>query len=68
MPKRKSGRKKTSTPKTTHTHIMGASGVGKQELLSATMKELRDAGKPVGILDSHGELLPKPSTAKSKKG
>jgi len=67
MPKRKPARKKPSA-KTTHTHIMGASGAGKGDFLSATLEELHDTGKPFGILDPHGDSLPKPPKPKTKKG
>ena len=47
---------------------MGASGAGKGDFLSATLEELHDTGKPFGILDPHGDSLPKPPKPKTKKG
>jgi hypothetical protein len=63
MPKRKP-KKKTSAPKTTRTHMLGASSAGKQHVLSAVLNDMQRTGKPFTILDPHGELLPKPHKSK----
>jgi hypothetical protein len=51
-----SPKKKPSQTETTHTHVRGASGGGKDTFLAATLKSISESGTQVGIVDPHGDI------------
>src|SRR3546814_17480625 len=47
----------TAEHRARHTYVLGASGSGKSTLLASMIQQDIEAGRGVGVLDPHGDLI-----------